>query len=330
MNPFYRSLEIIWENPRLVFLNEKRAKEVAQEITKEDLKIPSWRAPVFYQKDDENFVQLLGVENSINFAFTDFETKRKFKIEFKGQEWTGSFAMAGSLLRAIEEGISILDAEYLKNIRLKDILHIFRSIPNYPMPMLKERTEIFREIGRVLLEKYNGSFWNLFEDAGFRAFGPYGIVHQLRRNFPSFNDVSDYLHFHKRSQLLVMVYQGRALDSNGELPLIGDIDDLGAIADYEVPKVLEYLGILEYDSHLKEKILRQEIILKDSPQEQEIRAMTILAMKTLLEEINKLREGPPAGEAGKINMCHLDYRIWKMGKDATNLPPHHLTQTIFY
>ena len=323
MNPFYQSLEIIWRNPKFVFLDEIRLQDVAQEIAKEDLKIPSWRAPVFYPKDDENFVQLLGVENSINFAFTDFETKKKFKIEFKGQEWTGSFAMAGSLLRAIEEGIPILSAEYLKNIRFRDTIYIFRSVPGYKMPMLKERTKIFREIGKVLLEKYEGSFWNLFEDAGFRAFGPYGIVSQLRRNFPSFNDVSEYLHFHKRSQLMVIVYQGRALDSHGELPLIGDIDDLGAIADYEVPKVLEYLGILEYLPSLKKKILNQEIIEKDSREEQEIRAMTVLAMKILLEEINKLRKD-------QINMCHLDFRIWKMGKDAVNLPQHHLTPTIFY
>ena len=327
MNPFYKSLEVIWERPKYVWLNEKRLKEVAREMAREDLKIPNWRAPVFYPKDDENFVQLLGIENSINFAFTDFEAKKKFKIEFKGQEWTGSFAMAGSLLRAIEEGIPILDAEYLKNIRFRDMLYIFRSVPGYKMPMLKERTEIFREIGRMLLERYDGSFWNLFEDAGFMAFGPYGIVNQLRHSFPSFNDVSECLHFHKRSQLMVMVYQGRALDSHGELPLIGDIDDLGAIADYEVPKVLEYLGILEYAPSLKKKILNQEIIEKDSREEQEIRAITILAMKRLMEEMNELRQKL---EKEKINMCHLDFRIWKMGKDATNLPPHHLTRTIFY
>lgn len=329
MNPFYKSLEIIWERPAHVWLNEKRLEEVAREIAKEDLKIPNWRAPVFYPKDDENFVQLLGIENSINFAFTDFETKKKFKIEFKGQEWTGSFAMAGSLLRAIEEDIPVLDAEYLKNIRFRDMLSIFRSVPGYKMPMLKERTEIFQEIGRVLLKRYCGSFWNLFKEANFQAFGDCGIIAHLCLNFPSFYDVSPrrpgtgVFRFYKRAQLLVMVYQGRALDSRGDLPLIGDIDDLGAIADYEVPKVLEYLGILEYTPSLKNTILNQEIIKKDSREEQEIRAMTILAMKKLLEEINQLRQN-------KINMCHLDYRIWKTGKDSTNLPPHHLTPTIFY
>ena len=62
MNPFYKSLEVIWERPKYVWLNEKRLKEVAREMAREDLKIPNWRAPVFYPKDDENFVQLLGIE----------------------------------------------------------------------------------------------------------------------------------------------------------------------------------------------------------------------------------------------------------------------------
>lgn len=333
MNPFYPSLKVIWDNPKFVFVNEEQLKKVSKEIAKEDLKIPNWRAPVFYPEDDENLIQLFGIENSINFAFTDFKTKKKFKIEFKGQEWTGSFAMAGSLMRAIEEGIPILAARYLKDIDLNSMKHIFREIPGYPMPMLEARTEIFREIGMILLKKYKGSFWNLFRSAGFKAFGRHenGIVHQLRQDFPSFNDISGYrngyLHFHKRSQLLVMIYQGRALDSNGKLPLIKDIDDLGAIADYEVPKVLEYLGILEYAPSLKQKILNQEIIEKNSREEQKIRAMTVLAMKNLLEKINQLRR---KSRREKINMCHLDYRIWKMGKDASNLPPHHLTPTIFY
>lgn len=333
MNPFYGSLEIIWKNPKYVHINEAKLWEAILRITKEDLKIPNWRMPVYYPEDDENFVQFIGIQNSINFAFTDFETKRKFKIEYKDAEWRGAMGMVGSLMRAIEDGFPVFDAKFLSKISEKKMEYIFRSIPDYPIPMLGDRTKIFQEVGKVLLKKYDGSFWNIFKDAGFKAFGPYGIVNQLRTNFSSFNDVGPYniylmdgtyaLHFHKRSQLLVMIYQGRALDSGRKLPLIGDIDDLGAIADYEVPKVLEHLGILKYNKVLKEKILRQDIIEQDSLEEQEIRAMTVLAMKRLLEEINKLRKD-------KINMCHLDYRIWKMGTDGVDLSPHHLTPTIFY
>lgn len=323
MNPFYKTLEVIWENPRFVFVNKRQLKEVAKEIAREDLKIPNWRMPVYYPEDDESFVQFIGIQNSINFAFRDFKTKRAFKIEYKDKEWPGSAGMIGSLLRAIEEGIPVLDTEYLTGVSLSDMAHIFRSVPDYCIPMLKERTEIFREVGRVLLEKYDGSFWNLFRDAGFMAFGPYGIVNQLRRNFPSFNDVSfhkesqTWLHFHKRSQLLVMIYQGRALDSKGKLPLIQDIDDLGAIADYSVPRNLEYLGILRYDSRLRDRIFTQQIIEPHSLEEQEIRAMTALAIKKIIE-------------ATGYNICSIDYKFWDLGRKERITTPHHLTPTILY
>lgn len=40
MNPFYESLEIIWERPKYVWLNGWRLKKIAREMAEEDLKIP--------------------------------------------------------------------------------------------------------------------------------------------------------------------------------------------------------------------------------------------------------------------------------------------------
>lgn len=338
MNPFYNSLRNIWRNPRFVKINEAKLWEIILKISKEDLEIPNWRLPVYYPNDDENFVQFLGIVSSINFAFTDFTTKRKFAIkdwrsEFKSAKpWRGAFGMAASLLRAIDQSIPILDAGFLKNITLWDMEYIFQSISGYSMPMLKERTEIFQEIGKVLLGKYDGSFYNLFKSADFKAFGAFGIINQLSDNFPSFRDIGCYQHssgmlykldFYKRAQLFVMVYYGRALDSNGRLPLIKDIDDLGAIADYQIPRILEHLGVLEYSPLLKKKILNQEIIKQDSWEELEIRAMTVLVVKRILEESNKLRKN-------KINICHLDYKFWDMARKIRIKTPHHLTPTIAY
>lgn len=330
MNPFYQSLEVIWNRPRFVHLDEEKLKEIAREIIKEEPKIPNWRIPVHWPGDDKNLVQFIGIENSINFAFRDFDTKQPFKIkdwrpEFKNREWIGSSGMVGCLLRAFEAGIPILDAKYLAKITDQQMTYIFRSLPGYSMPMLKQRTGIFREVGQVLLEKYNGSFWNIFERSGFQAFGSagrLGIVDHLRLSFPSFNDISwhnqsqTWLQFHKRSQLLVMIYHGRALDSQGKLSLIQDINKLGAIADYKVPKILEYLGILEYAPILKNKILKQKLILPHSLMEQEIRAMTVLAMKRIMELTG-------------YNICAIDYKFWSMGEKRI-ITPHHLTPTIFY
>ncbi len=332
MNPFYSSLEIVWKHPSLVVINNQKLEEIAHEIAEQKLKIPNWRMPIFYPQDNQNFIQFLGIVNSINFAFKDFKTKRKFKIkdwrpELKQEKWRGAFGMTACLLRAYQEGISILDANFLKYANSNQVKYIFRSLPGYSLPMIEQRTRIFNEVGKTLLNKYNGSFYDLFQSADFKAFGPKGIVTQLITNFPSFNDCTYYynhcLQFHKRAQLLVMMYHGRALAANQKLPTIKDIHDLGVIADYQIPRALEHLEILQYDPQLKKVIDNQKIIYAGSVAEIELRAMTVLAMKNLLEKINELR-------TEKINICHLDFKLWEMNKKVKMDSPHHLTPTTFY
>jgi hypothetical protein len=54
--------------------------------------------------------------NSINFAFTDFETGIKFASEYKGVPWSGAMGMAACLKKAFDEKIPILDGRFLENI----------------------------------------------------------------------------------------------------------------------------------------------------------------------------------------------------------------------
>lgn len=151
-------------------------------------------------------------------------------------------------------------------------------------------------------------------------------MERLIKDFPSFCDVSVFrptrsvLEFHKRAQLLVMIYQGRALSSK-TLERMKDACDLGPPADYEIPRSLESLGILRYKPSLKEKIQKGQIILKDSRQEQEIRAQTVCAVIKLVDEVNKIKKH-------KVNVLHIDYKLWSMARSFNN--PHHLTPTIAY
>lgn len=334
-NPYFNSLEPIWENPKFVFVDEGRLKEVAKDFAGEDLKTPNWRAPVYPESDDELFIDFLGLVDSINFCFTDMITKEKHELEWKNMKCHGSFAMVACLKRALEEGIPILDYQWLKNATLDDLSYIFRA--THLIPLLRERKEIFNEVGRVLEEKYGGHFYNLFEEANYRAFTSdrKGIVDRLIRDFPSFFDVSwheksqTFLQFHKRAQLYAIMYQGRALDSKGKLSLIEDADNLGPPADYDVPRALKKLGILEYEKSLEKKIKAQKIIKKDSLAEQEIRAQMTYAMVELIEEINKIREANN-WQKPKVNILEVDFRVWWAGKEMGTDEPHHLTPTIAY
>ena len=110
-----------------------------------------------------------------------------------------------------------------------------------------------------------------------------------------------------------MMYQGRAMSSK-RLPWLKDYELLGPIADYSVPHALKAAGILQYSDDLNERILRGDLIEKDSVLEQEIRAQTVNAQIILLEEINRLR-------LVKTNYLALDYKLWMRGRGSGRSPP---------
>lgn len=322
-NPYLKSLVPIWKNPRFVFVDKEKIDNIACEFKKEGLKTPNWRESVLPDSDDGIFIDFLGLDSSINFCFTDPKTKIKFQTEYKGKMLSGSYAMSACIKRAIEDGIPILDCRWLKNAQIGDLEHIFRG--TIPIPLIRERTAIFREVGEVLEEKYGGHFYNVFEEAGYMAFrrNKNGVVDRLIGDFPSFWDVSwhegsqNFLQFHKRAQLYVIMYQGRAMDSGGRLNFISDADRLGPPADYRVPQVLNKMGILKYESSLERMIKDRKIIKKDSLEEQEIRAQMIYAMVRLCDMAGTWM-GP------------IDYQVWRAGSNMSLSSPHHLTPTIAY
>jgi hypothetical protein len=318
VNPFWDSLRPIWDAPACVWVSESDLVRVAKALATEEFPVPSWREPVFPEPDEE-FFDFVAVGNSINFAFTDFETGKSFTTEYHGLQWRGAFAMWACLRRALESGWAITSGEFLSTLTLVKCQELFAGDP--PMPMIEERWAILKEIGNVLCNHYQGHFQNLLNSSRGKAFGSHGLVTQLLKRFPSFRDESRHiktgavLQFEKRAQLLAMMYQGRALASNVLKPL-SDSQNLGPIADYSVPRALHAQGILQYSPELKERIVSRSILPKDSIAEQEIRAQIML-----LNEINELRRDT-------LTFLELDYKLWMLGRRVD--APHHLTRTTAY
>ncbi|HAQ05831.1 MAG: hypothetical protein UX53_C0023G0009 [Candidatus Azambacteria bacterium GW2011_GWB2_46_37] len=321
----------IYSNPEFVFIDEAALKRIAGGVAKLPLTVPDWRfSDVLPAIDDEKFVQFVGVVTSVNFAFTNFKPPHsKFEIDWKGRKFQGSLALGASFMRAIEEGIPVLNARYLRLLDRAELEYIFRG--TNPIPLLKERLEILRQLGNVLLERYDGGFLNLFKKADFRAFSrsvmDIGIIERLFTDFLGYWDSSYHsgsgkiLRFNKKARLCAIIYQGRALSSGGKLPLIKDAHELGPPADYRLPLALKAMGILKYADSLEEKIRNRKIVQPGSNEEIEIRAQTVTAMLKLMEEINKIRDE-------KINMLRLDYAIWSLAGGLCG--PHHLTPTTSY
>ena len=325
MNNVLESTRFLVEHPKYVFINNHKVKEVAKEFAKEELKIPRWDAPVFPETDDiETIVDFLCVGNLVNFAFTDFETGETFSVNYNGH-WSGAFGMWAALKRALKEtDEQILCGDYLKALTKKDVEKIFAGNP--PIPMLEERQIILQEAGEILVDKYGGHFYNLFDKANGKLFNNGGgFVERLVNDFPSYNDScvaydgirARIVHFNKRAQLAAGMIYGRLQDKKP----FEDIDKLTVFADYELPKALREMKMLNYTKELREKVDNKIPIDAGSREELEIRAATIHAADKLIKEIDS---------DYNVNALHVDYALWSVGRNGEIKKPHHLTRTIWY
>ena len=88
------------------------------------------------------------------------------------------------------------------------------------------------------------------------------------------------------------------------------------------------MGILKYSSELADLVDNWREVPKDSQMEIEIRTSTVAACCELLDVLNLLRS-EIFDRNYLLNICNLDFWLWKMGKEAKHLRPH-LTRTSAY
>jgi len=173
------------------------------------------------------------------------------------------------------------DASYLSNIGEKDLAYIFRG--EYTIPLFEQRLHNLREVGHVLLEKYDGQFIHAIEQANSNAVE---LTLLLARDFSSFNDVVLYRNrlvcFYKRPHICVAdLYGAFGGKSWGAFT---DMDQLTIFADYKLPQVLRHYGVLEYHPSLAQHIDAQEL-LEAGSEEVELRAATVWACELLRREM---------------------------------------------
>lgn len=129
--------------------------------------------------------------------------------------------------------------------------------------------------------------------------------------FPSFRDQSWYngheVSFYKRAQILIAdiwsCFKGEGIG------YFKDIDTLTMFADYRVPQVLEYFGVLEYDLELKNVLNNDTILESGSSYEVEIRGQSIYAIDLIANAMrNNLRKQLTQNQA--INSILIDFYLW--------------------
>ena len=324
-SPVLDSLAPVIEHSRDVHTNIDKVREVAGWMAYEELPVPDYKLPFgIGQGSADETIDFIMTADAVDTAFTDFSTHTKFQVDYAGRHWSDSDALFACMKRAMDNGFPILDGKFLAQVKRADMARIFAG--NIEMPMLEEKMEVWHQVGAVLAANYGGRFHNFVRGYPSRLYdNGKGLIDRLVKEFPRFNDVSQYdghtIKFYKLPQLGIWITYC-ALHKSGAFPL-EDIDKMTAFADYIVPVGLRLMGITSYSEKLESAINSYTLIPRDSAWEVEIRAHCIYATALLCEEINKKRT-----PENKIIIPQIDARLWL--PYHTTSWPHHLTKTIMY
>lgn len=324
LSPVLDSLRPVIEASRDVRTDPDAIAACADWMAYEGFGPPTSPFPMPWGTSAQDTVDFLFVGNSINFAYTDFNTRQVFETDYEGRTWSDSDAMLVSIRRALEEGVPFLDGEYLAQVTRPDLERVFRG--TIEMPMLEERVRIFNQVGEVLARSYDGRFHRFTASCAPRLYdGGNGLLERLVEEFPRFDDVSEYgtarPQFFKLAQLaLWMTYA--SLREGDRFP-IEDIAAMSAFADYIVPVGLRVMGILKYSPALEAAIEARQEIPAGSAWEVEIRSHSLHACDLLRVELNRRR---PSDR--QLITPQVDARLWT--HFHTTHWPHHLTRTTMY
>lgn len=192
---------------------------------------------------------------------------------------------------------------------------------------MKKRAELWKEMGDVLLQHFEGSASTLLTHSNMSA--P-KLVELMYTHFPGFQD---HVYLPDKVKLVLLkraqIFVG---DANAALKLgLKDMDQLTTFADYRVPQILRHYKVLEYSPALAQRVDSGTEIDKGSTDEVSIRAGTVVAVQELVKVLNSKSEGTPSGEP--FTDVNVDWYLWQVGEKMNQegiLKPFHKVRTHFY
>ncbi|VDM18952.1 unnamed protein product [Hydatigera taeniaeformis] len=231
-----------------------------------------------------------------------------------------------------QEGINLLDPNTLSTLTLEECRSIFRADNrDVEIPLLEARLQIMHEHATILMNDFDGCFTTCIKVCASSAVK---LLHLVCDKFPSFRDRAIYKERHGmlnfalsellRAQILIadlwLAFKGKSYGH------FSDIDALTAFADYRVPQVLAYFGVLHYDDDLMLKLKKRS---SGSVWEVEIRGVCLQAVEKTQELLSR--------EGDRQTICNsvtADNFLWlyrrQFAKEVEAAMPMHRTRCIYY
>jgi hypothetical protein len=207
-----------------------------------------------------------------------------------GRHYRGASGLFACHMRALRNGLNILDPETLTRLTPSDLDAYYRdeATGRTTLQHLEGRLAKYQEIGAVLRQRYDGHFLNLLAEADgwlFRDDGR-GVIQSLVEQFPiSYGDWP----FAKLANVIARgLHQRREADvpSTAEFDRLTDFHDADRFdcgADYYRPFFLMRVGALAISERLRDTLAREELQEPESAVEHEWRAATIEACNRLTD-----------------------------------------------
>lgn len=313
------------DHARAVKIHADSIKRAADALAEKRIEPPAWNYDYYYFDSTPRTVNYLFLLDALNFCFWG---KPRWRVEYKGKQLDGYWALAASLKRAAEQDARILDTDFLARITPQELADILRGTGK--IPLFTERWRNVRELGTVLKNLWEGEAARLVECAQHDA--P-RLAQMITENLSSFNDLAVYdnreVRFFKRAQIVVTDLWGAFGGKDwGEFE---NIDQLTAFADYKLPQILRAWGILRYAPWLARQVDAQIELAAGGVEEVEIRAATLWAVEFLREEL--------AARGRALWSVQVDWILWNasQGKfaglvlsEVQEMKPHHRVRTVYY
>ena len=315
-NPILESVKYVVDNSDFIKINKSKIDDFVKKFKEHKEHYWLLDSPFDLGKlDDDKKLMFVVFFNAISFSYWG---NPYWNVEYKGKRYTrGSWSLIACIFRALEEGKNVLNPKYLSTITKEDLAIVLRG--NTEIPLLDERVKILREIGRVLIEEYNGKFSEVIDKSRGDSLKLLDIILD---SFPSFQDFEYYkskkIFFQKRAQGLVegiySIFNGKGY---GKLK---NINSLTALADYIIPNMLREIGIFEYSNELIKKIDSRIMLKKGGSEEVEIRANTIWVIELIRKKLES--------QNIEVSALSINDYLWTIGNKAKN--PFHITRTTSY